>query len=407
MTGMIIFYITAIFDAAALIVMLGIALLNGLTFLRLRPPQPEALRPPQHEALRPVIHPSAETPLVSILIPARDEAVAIGATVRSLLAQTYSSFEVIILDDHSADGTGEIARVAAGGDARFQIISGQPLLEGWLGKSWACHQLSLMARGSVLVFADADVQWQPQALAALVALMLKTQADLLTVWSTQITVTWSERLIVPLMALAIFAYLPALLVHNLTSTAFAAANGQCLAFRRSAYQALGGHICVRGSVIEDMSFARQIKARGLCLRMADGAGLISCRMYRSWRDVRDGFAKNILAGYGGRVSLLALATVFHLLVFVVPAVWLLVGWLLPTHAAYPLVPLVLTLLGILVRGLTAGVTRQRLRDALWMPISALLMTRIAGQAVWWQWRYGGARWKGRTVSSSTSSNAGS
>ncbi len=386
---MIILSALAAFDAVVLIVMLLIALLNALTFPRLRPPQPDPARP--------VIVPSAETPLVSILIPARDEATAIAATVRSLLAQTYAPFEVIVLDDGSSDGTGAIAQAAAGDDARLQVITGQPLLAGWLGKSWACHQLSLRAQGSLIVFADADVQWQPDGLAALVALMQRTQADLLTVWSTQITVTWGERLIVPLMALAIFAYLPVLLVHHLTSAAFAAANGQCLAFRRSAYQALGGHICVRDSVVEDMSFARQIKARGLRLRMADGAGLITCRMYRRWGDVRAGFAKNILAGYGGHVTLLMLASVFHLAVFTLPAVWLLIGGLLPASDAYPLVPLLLTLLGIGVRALTAAATRQRWRDALLMPLSALLMTWIAGQAIWSQWRYGGSQWKGRVV----------
>ncbi len=386
MTLMIILSTLAVFAAAVLIVMLLIALLNALTVPRLRPPQPDPARP--------VIIPSAETPLVSILIPARDEATAIATTVRSLLEQTYAPFEVIILDDGSADGTGAVAQAAVGADTRFQVITGQPLLEGWLGKNWACHQLSLRAQGSVIVFADADVQWQPGGLAALVALMQRTQADLLTVWATQVTVTWGERLIVPLMALAIFAYLPVLLVHHLTSAAFAAASGQCLAFRRSAYLALGGHICVRDSVVEDVSFARQIKQRGLRLRMADGAGLITCRMYRGWREVRDGFAKNVLAGYGGRVSLLVLATILHLVVFVLPALWLLTGWLLPFSDAYPRLPLLLTLLGIGVRALTAVATRQRGRDALLMPLSALLMTWIAGQAVWSQWRSAGRSRKG-------------
>ena len=154
---------------------------------------------------------------------------------------------------------------------------------------------------------------------------------------------------------------------------------------------------MRGSIVEDISFARRIKAKGLRLVMADGAGLITCRMYRNWREVRDGFAKNILAGYGGRVSLLALATVFHWLIFVLPWLWLLIGGLLPQIGGWPVLPLLLVALGVSVRGLTAWATRQRIRDAFWMPLSALLMTAIAAQAVWWQWRYGGARWKGRTI----------
>ena len=192
----------------------------------------------------PLIHPSADTPLVSILIPARNEANAIANTIRALRAQTYAPFEVILLDDQSTDGTREIARAAAQGDPRFQIIAGQPLLEGWLGKNWACHQLSNEARGRVLIFSDADVQWQPDALRALVAMMQRTQADLLTVWPTQITVTRSERLVVPLIALAIFGYLPALLVEKSPYPSLAAANGQCLVFKKSAYQ-VGRRACRR------------------------------------------------------------------------------------------------------------------------------------------------------------------
>jgi hypothetical protein len=115
-------------------------------------------------------------------------------------------------------------------------------------------------------------------------------------------------------------------------------------------------------------------------------------MYRNWREVRDGFARHLLVSYGGRVSLLVLATIFHLLVFVLPWFWLLFG----TPEGYPLVPLVLIALGVGVRGLTAWITRQRVHDALWMPISVLLMTRIAVMAIR-QHRSGGLRWKGRTI----------
>jgi chlorobactene glucosyltransferase len=230
----------------------------------------------------------------------------------------------------------------------------------------------------VLVFADAALQWHPDGIAALVEMMQRSRADLLTIWATQITRSRSERLVVPLMALAILGYLPVLLVHQPALPEFAAASGQCLAFRREAYQAVGGYIAVRDRV--DIAFARRIKAKGMRLRLADGAGLITCRMYRNWREVRDGFARHLLVGYGGRVSFLVLATLFHLLVFVLPWVWLLFG----TPEGYPLVPLVLIALGVGVRGLTAWVTRQRIHDALWMPISVLLMTRIAVYAIWWQ-----------------------
>lgn len=365
--------VLALFVSAALITISAIAILNAFTFPRLK-----------SSALTEAIS-------VSVLIPARNEAAVIAETVRSLLVQDTAQMEVILLDDGSMDGTGDLARQAAAGDGRIRVIGGQPLPDGWLGKNWACHQLSEQATGEFLIFTDADVRWSKGAISALVALAAEKRADLLTAWSTQETVTWGERLIVPLMALVILGYLPGPLVHHTPLSAFAAANGQCLAFRRAAYQRIGGHAAVRSSIIEDISMARLIKRAGLRLWMADGNGLIRCRMYRNWREVRDGYGKNILAGYGGRVSLLLLATVFHWLIFLAPLLWAIFGGIDRGWA------LALLGIGIGLRALTAAVTRQRVLDALLMPVSCLLMTVIAARAIEWQWRYGGPRWKDRTI----------
>ncbi|MCB0166110.1 MAG: glycosyl transferase, partial [Anaerolineae bacterium] len=179
--------------------------------------------------------------------------------------------------------------------------------------------------------------------------------------------------------------------------ALAAANGQCLAFRRAVYKLIGGHAAVRYEVLEDVVLARRVKAHRLRLRMVDGNRLIGCRMYQNWTGVRDGFAKNILAGYGNHPLLLMLATVFHLLIFVMPWVWLVGGgWGGVPH--WPVWPWLLVGLGVGLRALTAAVTHQRVADAALLPISVLLMTRIAGQSIWWRWRFGGPRWKGRTLS---------
>jgi chlorobactene glucosyltransferase len=327
---------------------------------------------------------------VSILIPACNEAVVIGQTIEYLLRQSYSFAELLVLDDNSTDDTAVLIEQAARQDSRVRLLSGQPLPDGWLGKNWACHQLAQAASGDLLVFTDADVGWQPEALAALVAQLEREQADLLSVWPTQQTVTWGERLVVPLMALAILGYLPLLAVHYLPWSVFAAANGQCLAFRRRAYEAVGGHAAVGDDVLEDVALARLVKKAGLRLRLSDGAGLITCRMYHNWAEVRDGFAKNILAGHGRSVIFLLLSTLFHWLVFVLPWIMLLfptarqMGWFW------------LWLLSVGVRAGTAVATRQRLLDALLMPISVLLMTRIAFYSI--QWHYsGGPRWKGRAL----------
>lgn len=328
-------------------------------------------------------------PFLSILIPARNEVQRIAPTVQHLLQQDYPNYEIIVLDDNSEDGTYDLVQSLADDQPPLQIQSGQPLPDGWLGKNWACHQLAQAAQGDVLIFSDADVQWHPQALNALIAKLTQSQADLLTIWPTQSTITWGERLTVPLMALVVQGYLPIWLAHHVPLPQVAAANGQCMIFSRDGYERCGGHASVRGTIIEDIALARQIKRTGQQLRMVDGNGLIGCRMYRSWDEVRDGYAKNIRAGYGNSSILLILATLFHLIIFVLPWLWFLVErsiW-----------PLILIICGVTVRAITAGNTDQRISDALLMPISALLMTRIAVQALWWQWKEGGPQWKGRRL----------
>ncbi|MGB1287489.1 MAG: glycosyltransferase [Aggregatilineales bacterium] len=361
------------FITITLIVLSGILILNIFTFPRMKKN----------------VTAEYKTPFVSILIPARNEAAVIEKTVHAHLAQNYENFELLILDDGSTDGTGTLAQKAGNHDTRLNVIQGVSLPDGWTGKNHACHILSQHATGDILIFTDADVQWQPGALEALVSQMQTTRADLFTVWSTQQTETLSERLIVPLVAFAILNYLPAIAVHHLPFSIFGAANGQCMAWRRDAYTKIGGHSVVKDNVLEDVTLARIAKQQNLRLRMADGAGLIQCRMYDNWQTVRDGFAKNILTGYGNSVPVLLLATLFHLTLFVLP-------WFALLIPEYRLWGILLITIGLLLRLISAVFTQQRPLDALLMPFSVLLMTRIALQAIYWHYS-GGVRWKGRTI----------
>jgi chlorobactene glucosyltransferase len=338
---------------------------------------------------------------ISVLVPIRNEATVIAETVKSLLDQDDPNFEILLLDDESTDGSAELARQAGGGDPRLRILPGKPLPDGWLGKNWACAQLAEAARGEILVFTDADVHWiahqhpRPGALRILRRAIEQTGMDVYTVWPTQITVTWPERLVVPMMALATVGYLSFSAVQRLPWASLSAVYGQCLVFRRRGYERIGGHAAVKQDIVEDVGLIRLAKKQGLKLRMVDAAGQITCRMYRDWSSVRDGFAKNILAGHGGVIPLL-LSAVFHWLVFVFPWVWSLIGWLGGVDNRYPSLALTLAAIGLAVRALTAKVTLQRAGDAFLMPLSIVLMTLIAGRALHWRW-FGGAEWKGRAL----------
>jgi len=360
-----------ILSFSPLIVIALVAILNALTFPRLKTAKK-----------------LEKQPWVSILIPMRDEAQRVGATIQTLLAQDYPHFEIILLDDQSSDGSADVARCAAKGDTRLKVINGMPLPEGWLGKNWACHQAAQHAQGDLMLFSDADVRWHPQALSALISQAERTKADLLTCWPTQQTVTWGERLTVPLMAFTILAYLPVLAVHHLPCRVFSAAMGQCLLFRRATYEQIGGHVAVRQRVVEDMAFAYAVKRARLRLRACDANGMLHTRMYFNWREARNGFAKNILAGHGNSVLFLLFSTLFHWWLFVVP--WALALFELSWQYA------LFGALGILTRMLTAVISRQRAADALLLPVSVVLMTVIAAQSLWQHWR-GRAEWKGRQI----------
>ncbi len=370
---------------AALAILLAIATTNYRRFPRLY-----AVEAPGNAKT------NAAPPLVSVLIPARNEAAIIGATLRDLLAQDVPNLEVLVLDDRSEDGTAEIVCETARRFPQVRLLCGKELPPGWTGKNWACAQLAEAAQGDILLFTDADVRWRPGALHSVLAAMDKLDADLLTVWPTQVTESWIERLTVPMMAMAVMGYLPVWLAHDFYHPLAAAANGQCMAFQRPAYVAIGGHAAVRSAIVEDVRLAQNIKAAGLKLRMVDGAGLVACHMYNGARAAIDGYTKNILAGHQNRISLLALSALFHWLLFLAPWLWLFFGqtWPLP---GWPIWPLLLMATGVTVRALTAHATRQRVGDALLLPVSVLIFTWIATRAVWWRLRYGGVIWKGRLI----------
>ena len=369
--------------ALPLLVLLTVALTNHRAFPRLARADADALPRP--------------APALSVCIPARDEAAVIGETVRRLLAQEYpGALEVLLLDDHSTDGTAQVARAAAASDPRLRVLCGADLPPGWAGKVWACHQLAQAATGDLLLFTDADVRWEPGAPAAAAGKLHALGGDLLTVWPTQITQTWAERLVVPIMSMGLLAYLPIGWAHNLPYASAAAANGQAMLYRRAAYAKAGGHAAVRGAVLDDVTLAQRLKASGGRLRMADAAGLIRTRMYEGWPAVRDGYAKNILAGHLNSPALLVASTLFHLAIFVLPWLWLVFSFFLSPFS-FPWQPLTLIALGLAVRLITARTAGHRLRDAWLLPVSVLLMARIALQSLWWRFRYGGPVWKGRVV----------
>ena len=166
------------------------------------------------------------------------------ACVRGLFAQDYPDFEVIVLDDESTDGTGEILARLAAEDARLRVIHGQPLPAGWLGKNWACQQLSQAAGGDYLLFTDADTRHDPLMLRDAIAAAQATNADLLSGMPHQEVKTWSEQLLVPILAWSFMAFIPIALAERVRAAFLSVSIGQFLLFRRSALRRDQGS-CIR------------------------------------------------------------------------------------------------------------------------------------------------------------------
>ena len=180
-----------------------------------------------------------ESPFVSILIPARNEALNIETCVRSLLSQEYPNFEVIVLDDQSTDQTRSILEEIHKEYPGLKILSGSTLPPGWLGKHWACHQLAQVGRGEFFLFTDADTWHEPYTLRDSVATLLETRSDLLTAFTREQVITWGEKLTVPILGFALFSFVPVFLARWQLFYSLSMTIGQFMLFRRSAYEAIG------------------------------------------------------------------------------------------------------------------------------------------------------------------------
>jgi hypothetical protein len=313
----------------------------------------------------------------SVLVPARDEAATIAACLDSVRGQAVD--EVLVLDDGSSDGT---AAVAAAHGAR--VLPGTPLPPGWLGKPHACRQLAAAASGDVLVFLDADVRLRPGALAAAVALLDETGLDLIAPHPQQQTGTVAERLVQPLLQWSILTFLPVRLAERSPRPSLAAANGQFLVVRRTAYERAGGH--VPDAVLDDLALLRALKRSGGRGGVVDGTELATCRMYAGWAELRDGYGRSLWAAFGSPAGTAAVLAALGA-AYVLPPVAALFGSR-AGRCGYAV--------AVLGRMITARRTGGRVGDAFGHPVSVLLFGVLAVRSHVVH-RRGALRWKGRPV----------
>lgn len=337
------------------------------------------------------------TPRVSILVPARDEAANIERCVSSLLAQSYPNVEVIVLDDNSTDGTGDILARLQQGDPRLVVKRGAPKPAGWSGKHWACWQLSIAATGELLLFTDADTVHEPTALAAAVNALLAEDADLITVFPREHVLSLAEKLVVPVMHWAMSTFLPVAVAHRVTSPSLCLAIGQYMLYRKAAYDAVGGHEAIKSEILDDLPLAKRVKASGRRWRVADGSRLVSCRMYAGTREVVAGFTRNLFSAIGRNAAVYIFVWTWLAMVFLEPLVMLAI------HAFVPFIPepLVITYLACIPLSVLAWAVplarfRFPLHAAMLYPATIIFIFVIAIRSLV-HTRQGRIAWKGRAM----------
>ena len=247
---------------------------------------------------------------VSVCIPARNEAPNIEACVRSALSCGGSEVEVCVYDDQSTDGTGEILRRLSAEDPRVRIVPTVPLPDGWNGKMWGCDRMGRAARGTWVLFTDADVRLAPECLSTTLSAAESLGCDLLSTVPRQLTGSWAEDAVVPLIHYVLLGYLPMGRMRTTLDPAASAGVGQFLFVRREGWLAIDGYARFPGTMHDGIRMPREFRRAGMRTDLFDGTALAQVRMYRGLAQTWRGFAKNAYEGLGS-IWLLAVVTALH------------------------------------------------------------------------------------------------
>lgn len=367
-------------DAIPLIAAL-FAVLPALLFLR----NLQLFRPPRGA--------EGYHPAISVLIPARNEAGSIRACLEHLSKSEGVTLEIIVLDDHSTDNTAAIVEAyARETDNRVSLKHAPELPPGWSGKQYACYVLSQHAHHDLFCFLDADVRLQSHALWNLASFQQSTQAQLVSGFPYQETVTLLEQLLIPLINWLLLCYLPIDRMRKDLQPGLGAGCGQWFLTTRDAYNRVGGHQAVQDSFHDGVKLPRAYRRAGLMTDLCDATQDATCRMYRNAGQVWNGLAKNAREGLGAP-KLLIFWTILLFSGHVLPFLqWLLLPWYSGWGIAFGAAATMLTLLP---RVMSAIRFRQSWLSVLLHPLGVMLLLAIQWYANVRHWLGKPIGWKGR------------
>ncbi len=329
---------------------------------------------------------------VSVLIPARNEAHAIGSAVEAALRSTSVALEVVVMDDGSSDGTDSVVEEIAARDGRVRLARAPALPAGWNGKQHACWALAAEAQHDVMCFVDADVRLEPEALTRMASLLTAGGSGLVSGFPQQITKTWLEWMLLPLIHFVLLGFLPLGRMRAGSDPAFAAGCGQFLMVRREEYFACGGHAAIRATMHDGLLLPRLFRAAGFRTDLADLTELATCRMYTNAAEVWKGLAKNATEGIADARRIVPISMVL-VLGQIVPFVLVFFGGRLGRVAE------ACVLIGMVAawapRLLAVARFRQDWRGAVLHPIGIAVLLAIQWYALGRKLRGGAVSWKAR------------
>ncbi len=289
-----------------------ITLLILLVFFNLQNNLRSIRKPPAEGPLPP------ELPPVSILVPARNEERNIERCVSSLLAQDYPAKEVIVLDDDSSDRTASIVEEMAARDRTLSLVRGKPLPPGWIGKNYACHQLSQLAHGEWLLFTDADTVHASNSVSASLRAAIEEEVDFLSLIPHIVTLSFWEKVLLPVIPFGLLAFWPLALMNSIPHPRAAMALGPFMLVKREAYIRAGGYEAIRDNIVDDIALAREVKRAGGRVAIMDGTDLVSVRFYRSFREIWYGLSKSIFGALDYSFTTAALYFIAGWCLFIYP-----------------------------------------------------------------------------------------
>ena len=343
----------------------------------------------------PATGPLPAYPFVSVCVPARNEERDIEACLTSLLNQNYPSFEVIVVDDNSADNTPRIIESLRERHANLIAIQGAALPADWYGKPYALHQAEQKARGELLLFTDADPVFQPYALTTAVHLMQKHQLDMISLLPGAEFGSFWERTVQPV----IFAFIAALTRFrkvNDPESPDAMGVGAFIMLRREVYDRVGGHVTLKQAILEDIGMARLLKQSGAKMMIADARKIYSIRMYHSFREIWIGWRKNVFLAMKKSIF----KTFYYILCvlgFMVTP-WLVVAYHVGMGLGLGWQAMALAGLGmvLITEWALCHELNLKKRYALLFPLGALVMAAIMINSMIHVLYRGQAEWRGRT-----------